>query len=227
VSISHAQRRPLANANWLGTVYHGIDLPAFEFSDVAGDYLAFLGRISPDKGLDVAIRVARRAGYRLMIAARPPLPFSHEPESQRDWNYYEQVIQPMLTEPGVELIGEVGGEQKAAFLRGARGLLFPIRWPEPFGLVMAEALACGTPVIALREGSVPEVVSDGVTGFICDLEDELVDAVARLDQIDRRQCRAEAERRFSPSAMAAAYERVYARLLEREQSRERYALTAD
>jgi glycosyltransferase involved in cell wall biosynthesis len=127
----------------------------------------------------------------------------------------------------VELIGQVGGEQKAAFLRGARGLLFPIRWPEPFGLVMAEALACGTPVIALREGSVPEVVSDGVTGFICDLEDELVDAVARLDQIDRRQCRAEAERRFSPSAMAAAYERVYARLLEREQSRERYALTAD
>lgn len=215
ISISHAQRRPIAAANWVATVHHGIDLREFQFSVKPGSYLAFLGRISPEKGLDRAIRVARRAGMPLMIAARPPLPFAHEPEANRDREYYEEVVRPLLREPGVELIGEVGGEQKAAFLKGAAALLFPIRWPEPFGLVMPEALACGTPVIALREGSVPEVLEHGVSGFICHFEDEMVAAVGRIGEIDRAECRRQAERRFSPSAMADAYERAYVRLLAR------------
>ena len=213
VSISHAQRRPLANANWIATVHHGIDLQAFRFESRPGRYLAFLGRISPDKGLDVAIRVARRAGWPLLIAARPPLPFSDEPEVCRDRDYFEHCVQPLLNEPGIELIGEVGGEQKAEFLSQAAALLFPIRWPEPFGLVMPEALAAGTPVIAFREGSVPEIIEHGVTGYICHFEDEMVDAIGRLGDLERGQCRLVAERRFSPEAMASAYERVYARLI--------------
>jgi glycosyltransferase involved in cell wall biosynthesis len=214
VSISNAQRRPLARANWLGTVYHGIDLDQFTFNPAPGQYLAFLGRISPDKGLDVAIRVAQRAGWPLKVAARPPLSFSDNPEVIRDREYFEQVIQPLLAEPGVELIGEVGGPQKDEFLGHAAALLFPIRWPEPFGLVMPEALACGTPVLALRDGSVPEVIEQGVTGFICHLEDELVQAVQRIPELDRGRCRSEAARRFSPAAMADGYEQIYAHLLE-------------
>jgi len=213
VSISNAQRRPLLGANWVGTVHHGIDLNLFTFNPRPGQYLAFLGRISPEKGLDVAIRVARRAGWPLRIAARPPLSFSRNPEMERDRDYFEHVIQPLLSEPGIELIGEVGGAQKDEFLHNAAALLFPIRWPEPFGLVMPEALACGTPVLALREGSVPEVLENGVTGFICHFEDELVRAVARIPELDRHRCRSEAERRFSPAAMADAYERIYARSL--------------
>jgi len=220
VSISNSQRRPLANANWLGTAYHGIDLNSFTFNPRPGQYLAFLGRISPEKGLDVAIRVARRAGWPLRVAARPPLSFSHNPEMERDREYFEHVIKPLLAEPGIELIGEVGGAQKDDFLRHAAALLFPIRWPEPFGLVMPEALACGTPVLALREGSVPEVLEHGVTGFICHREDELVRVVERIPELDRRRCRAEARRRFSPAAMADAYERIYAQLLEAPAQRE-------
>ena len=214
VSISDAQRRPLAYANWQGTVYHGIELDQFTFNRQPGRYLAFLGRISPDKGLDVAIRVARRAGVPLKVAARPPLPFDQSPEVRRDREYFEQVVEPLLSEPGVELIGEVGGAEKDQFLREAAALLFPIRWPEPFGLVMPEALACGTPVLAFDEGSVPEVIDNGVTGFVGHVEDDLVRAVERIPELDRQRCRAEAERRFSPAAMADAYETVYAGLLE-------------
>jgi glycosyltransferase involved in cell wall biosynthesis len=214
VSISHSQRQPLAGANWQATVHHGIELDQFTFSALPGRYLAFLGRISPDKGLDVAIRVARRAGWPLRVAARLPLPFNDHPEVRRDREYFEQVIQPLLAEPGVELIGEVGGAEKDEFLRNAAALLFPIRWPEPFGLVMPEALACGTPVIALREGSVPEIIDDGVTGFVCHFEDQMVRAIERISELDRGRCRAEAEQRFSPAAMADAYEDVYAGMLE-------------
>ena len=214
MSISDAQRRPLASANWQGTVYHGIELDQFTFNPDSGRYLAFLGRISPDKGLDVAIRVARRAGMPLLVAARPPLSFDHSPEVRRDREYFEQVVEPLLSEPGVELIGQVGGAEKDEFLRNAAALLFPIRWPEPFGLVMPEALACGTPVLALAEGSVPEVIENGATGFVCHFEDELVRAVERIPELERRRCRAEAERRFSPGAMADAYEAAYANLLE-------------
>src|SRR5262249_6459121 len=201
-SISDAQRTPVAFANWIATVYHGIELDQFTFNPQPGGYLAFLGRISPEKGLDTAIRVARRAGLPLKIAARKPLQFSRDLNVRKDWRHFNEVIEPLLEEDGVEFVGEVGGREKDAFLGDAAALLFPIAWPEPFGLVMAEALACGTPVLALRHGSVPEVLRDGVSGFICDTEDELLTAVGRLGEIDRSMCRREVEQRFSPEAMA-------------------------
>lgn len=216
VSISDAQRAPFPNARWVGTVYNGIDLAALPFRATSGGYLAFLGRISPEKGLDVAIRVARRAGLPLRIAAREPLPYHDDPNVRNDWEYYDQVVKPLLKEPGIELIGEVSGADKADLLGGAAGLLFPIRWPEPFGLVMAEALACGTPVVAFGRGSVPEVVDDGVTGLVVAPNDEPAmarDLERRLSTIDRRACRRAAEARFSPAAMADGYERVYANVI--------------
>jgi glycosyltransferase involved in cell wall biosynthesis len=221
VSISDAQRQPVPEANWVATVYHGIPLDEYTFNPKPAGYLAFLGRISPEKGLDTAIRVAQRVQLPLKIAARMPLPFRNDPNARADWDYYENVVQPLLQGSNVELIGQVGGQEKDEFLGNARALLFPIRWPEPFGLVMPEALACGTPVLALREGSVPEVVEDGVTGFICGDEDELVEAVGRLDEIDRVRCRAEAERRFSPAEMADRYEQVYHQLIQQFELRAR------
>jgi glycosyltransferase involved in cell wall biosynthesis len=213
VSISDAQRRPAPDANWVDTIYHGIDLDAFSLNTKGGDYLAFLGRISPEKGLDAAVRVARAAGMPLKIAARKPLPFKHDPDVRRDWDYYQRDIRPLLAGRDVEFIGEVGGRDKDECLGNAAALLFPIRWPEPFGLVMVEALACGTPVLALRDGSVPEVLEDGKTGFICDSEDDLLAATRRIATLDRRQCRAEVERRFSPDAMAQSYEHLYRKLI--------------
>jgi glycosyltransferase involved in cell wall biosynthesis len=214
VSISDAQREPQPDANWAATIYHGIELDEFTFNPNIGGYLAFVGRISPEKGLDTAIRVARRAGVPLLIAARMPLPHLHDPNVQADWQYWENEVQPLLEGKQVELLGQLGGKDKDDLLRGAAALLFPIRWPEPFGLVMIEALACGTPVLALRAGSVPEVVKDGVTGFVRETEDELVDAVAHISELDREACRADVELRFSRVAMTDAYERVYARLVE-------------
>ncbi|MFN8556429.1 MAG: glycosyltransferase [Dehalococcoidia bacterium] len=178
----------------------------------AGDYLAFLGRISPLKGLDTAIGVARRAGMPLKIAARMPLDLPGDAESQADWRYFHEQIEPHLHEPGIEYVGEVTDGEKSEFL-GAAALLFPIRWPEPFGLVMAEALACGTPVLALRRGSAPEVIEDGITGFIADDERELAGAVDRLSDIDRARCRRAAETRFSAGAMVDRYEHVYRGLI--------------
>jgi glycosyltransferase involved in cell wall biosynthesis len=203
VSISDAQRKPVAWANFIATVHHGIHLDEFAFNPRPGSYLAFLGRISPEKGLDTAIRVARKAGLSLKIAARMPLPFREDPSVRADWEYWEATIKPLLGSD-VEMIGELGGARKAAFLRDAAALLFPVRWPEPFGLVMVEALACGTPVLALRYGSVPEVIRDGVTGFVRDSEEGLIQAVELLASIDRASCRAEAEQRFSSSAMVNA-----------------------
>jgi glycosyltransferase involved in cell wall biosynthesis len=213
VSISDAQRQPVPNARWMATIHHGIELEEFTFNPDVGGYLAFLGRISPDKGLDIAIRVARRVGVPLLIAARMPLPQLQDPNVRADWEYWENEVQPLLEGKQVELLGQLGGKDKDDFLRNAAALLFPIRWPEPFGLVMIEALACGTPVLALRHGSVSEVIEDGVTGFVRDTEDELVEAVARVTELDRARCRREAERRFSPNAMADAYERVYRNLV--------------
>jgi glycosyltransferase involved in cell wall biosynthesis len=221
VSISDAQRLPVPDAHWVGTVYHGIPLEDFTFNPRPGRYLAFLGRISPDKGLDTAIRVSRRAGVRLRIGARKPLRLKGDPNVQADWEHYHNDVKPLLERGHATLIGEVAGEAKDRFLRNAAALLFPIRWPEPFGLVMAEALACGTPVIALRDGSVPEIIADGVTGFICSSEEEMVDAVGRIGEIDRARCRVEAERRFSPGAMAIAYTHLYERLLRRSARSER------
>ena len=213
VSISDAQRRPIPHANWLATVYHGIDLTEFTARARAGEYLAYLGRISPEKGLDTAIRVARRAGMPLKVGARPPLPYRNDPNVRTDQTYYERVVEPLLDSASVEILGELDRHGRDELLGGAAALLFPIAWPEPFGLVMPEALACGTPVLALRAGSVPEVIEPGVTGFICSDEDELVDAVRHLPEIDRLGCRREAERRFSPAAMTDGYEQVYQQLM--------------
>jgi glycosyltransferase involved in cell wall biosynthesis len=213
VSISNAQREPIPNANWVATVYHGIDLNDHTFNPEPGKYLAFLGRISPEKGLDTAIRVALRAGVPMKIAAREPLPFTDDPNVRADWEYYDTKVKPLLKEPGVEMVGPVGGKGRDEFLRNAAALLFPICWPEPFGLVMPEALLSGTPVLAFRQGSVPEILVDGLTGFIRDTEDELVAAVDRIGELDRARCREEAERRFSPAVMAQAYERVYAEII--------------
>jgi glycosyltransferase involved in cell wall biosynthesis len=212
VSISDAQRQPVPNACWVATVYHGIDLDEFSLNTRPGRHLGFLGRISPEKGLDTAIRVAQAAGLPLKIAARKPLPFKHDGEARKDWEYYDQQIRPLLDGPEIEFIGEVGGREKNEFLGSCAALLFPIRWPEPFGLVMVEAMACGTPVLALRAGSVPEVIDDGRTGCICDNEQDLLDATRRIGDFDRAECRVEVERRFSPSAMAERYEQVYNRL---------------
>ncbi len=217
VSISDAQRAPLPDVNWVATVYNGIDLDELPFQPRSGGYLAYLGRISPEKGLDAAIRVARRVGLPLRIAAREPLPSRDDPNVRADWEYYECIVKPLLREPGIEFIGEVTGREKAALLGGARALLFPIAWPEPFGLVIAETLACGTPVVAFRRGSVPEVIDHGVTGLICRPgdEDQMVAVIEdRLAGLDRHACRRVAESRFSAAAMAAGYERAYARLLE-------------
>jgi glycosyltransferase involved in cell wall biosynthesis len=209
VSISNAQREPVQWANFVATVYHGIDLDQFTPRVEPGQYLAFLGRISPEKGLDTAIRVAQRADRQLRIAARKPLRHDGDPNVRADWEHYHRDVKPLLEQVHAKLIGEVHGPAKDQFLRNAAALVFPIRWPEPFGLVMAEALACGTPVIALREGSVPEVIEHGVTGFVCDSEDEMVEAIGHIGELDRARCRQEAEHRFSPEHMAEQYERVY------------------
>jgi glycosyltransferase involved in cell wall biosynthesis len=211
ISISESQRAPLSelDVRWLGTVYNAVDVERLPFSPTGGEYLAFLGRISPEKGLDRAIRIAKLAGVPLKVAARLPLKDTSNPVIRADWEYYEGVVRPLLRDGLVEMIGEVGDAEKPELLGNALGLLFPIDWPEPFGLVMAEALACGTPVVARRRGSVPEVVEDGVTGLIGETDEELAALCREIHRIDRRACRAEAVRRFSPAVMARGYEEVY------------------
>jgi Glycosyltransferase len=206
VSISERQRAPLRFANWIGTVHHG--LPEKLLSPVPsprGDYLAFLGRISPEKRPDRAIDIARRAGMPLKIAAKV---------DGADVAYYNEQIRPMIAGGGVEFIGEIDEARKSGFLGNAAALLFPIDWPEPFGLVMIEAMACGTPVIAWDNGSVPEVIEHGVTGFIVRSEEEAVDAVSRLGELDRATIRRVFERRFSATVMARSYLELYRRLVK-------------
>ncbi len=206
VSISDAQRAPMPDANWVATVHHGLPMELYKPEPRPGAYLLFLGRISPEKCPDCAIRVAKRAGVPLRIAAKiDPV----------DRPYFEHVIRPLLDDPLIDFIGEVGDAEKKSLLAKARALLFPIDWPEPFGLVMIEALACGTPVIARRRGSVPEVMTDGHTGFVCETEDEMVAAIGRLGAIDRRACRREFERRFAVNVMAQKYIDVYERVCAR------------
>jgi glycosyltransferase involved in cell wall biosynthesis len=180
VSISDEQRRPLPDMNWVGTVYHGLPRNLLRFNSEPGKYLAFLGRISPEKRPDLAIEIARRSGMRLKIAAKV---------DRADREYFENVVKPLLSTPGIEYIGEINETQKAEFLGGAVALLFPVDWPEPFGLVMIEALACGTPVIARPCGSVPEILRHGVTGFVASSLDDLVAAVEKVRTISRRACR--------------------------------------
>jgi glycosyltransferase involved in cell wall biosynthesis len=213
VSISDSQRRPLPRASWLTTVYNGVDVDELRYHAQGGDYLVFLARISPEKGLARAIRIARRAGAELMIAAREPLSNDADPVVRADWEYYEHEVKPLLREPGIHYVGELDGPAKAELLGGALALLNPIDWEEPFGLNMAESLACGTPVLAMRRGSVPEIVEHGVTGWIGDDEAALVAAVEQVDQLERARCRRVAEERFSTATMAEAYLAAYARLL--------------
>jgi glycosyltransferase involved in cell wall biosynthesis len=205
VSISDDQRRPAPWANWQATVYHGLPLGLNTFHERPDDYLAFLGRASREKGLDHAVAIARRAGLRLKVAAKI------YPE---EVDYFEEVIEPLVrASPWVELVGEIGDRDKDEFLGNARAVLFPITWAEPFGLVMIEAMACGTPVIAFRRGSVPEVIDDGVTGFVVETVEEAAAAVGRIDDISRWQCRQRFERRFDAARMARDYVEVYRQLV--------------
>jgi glycosyltransferase involved in cell wall biosynthesis len=200
VSISNDQRTSLVAANWVGTVYHGLPAQLLRASFAPGAYLAFLGRLSADKGPDAAIRIARAAGLPLHIAAKLP---------RDERRYFKNKLEPQIDGHHIRLIGEVDDHRKEQFLANAAALLFPINWPEPFGLVMIEAMACGTPVIAFRSGSVPEVVDHGVTGFIVGNEDEAVHAVGRLAELDRGAVRARFEQRFSARRMAHEYVRHY------------------
>jgi glycosyltransferase involved in cell wall biosynthesis len=205
VSISDRQRKDLPQAHYVGTVQHG--LPAGLLTPLPGarqGYLAFLGRIAPEKGPDRAIRIARACGMTLRIAAKV---------DKVDRAYFDAVIQPLMTDGGVELLGEISDAQKPEFLSGASALLMPIDWPEPFGLVMIEAMACGTPVIAFNRGSVPEIVEDGCTGFIVDDEAGAVRAVARLGQLSRARVRTRFEARFTARRMALDYLGIYATLV--------------
>ena len=204
VSISDAQREPLPDANFVQTIYHG--LPEQLLTPGLGEegYLAFIGRISPEKGPDAAIRIAAAAGMKLKIAAKV---------DKADQAYFQTLIEPMLAQPHVEFIGEIDESRKSTFLGNAAGLLFPIAWHEPFGLAMIEAMACGTPIIAMRRGSVPEVIEEGVSGFIVATEAEAVAAVGRLPELDRRVVRRAFENRFTARRMAKSYATLYERLV--------------
>jgi glycosyltransferase involved in cell wall biosynthesis len=200
VSISDSQRRPLPHAGWIATIHHGLPPDLFTFHPAAGEYLAFLGRVSPEKRVDRAIAIATACGVPLRIAAKI---------DPADCEYFEREIVPLLDNPLVEFIGEIGEREKNAFLGAAKALLFPIDWPEPFGLVMIEAMACGLPVIAFRGGSVEEIVEHGVSGFVVDTVEEATAAVRHIDRLDRRTCRERFERRFSVRRMASQYLDVY------------------
>jgi glycosyltransferase involved in cell wall biosynthesis len=206
VSISDHQRKPVPPVNWMGTVYHGLPERQFHEGNGAGGYLAFLGRICPDKGPLEAIEIARRAGMKLKIAAKV------DPVDQA---YFDDMVAPVLAKsPHVEFIGEIDDSRKQEFLGNARALLFPICWPEPFGLVMIEAMACATPVIAFRHGSVPEILEDGLTGFVVETVEQAAAAVERLDLLFRPSIRSRFEERFSARAMAREYVRIYRQLAD-------------
>ena len=213
VSISHDQRRPIAKANFVATVHHGIPTNSHTpIYNPRGGYVAFLGRISPEKRPDRAIRIARALGIPLKIAAKV---------DKVDEAYFREKIAPLLSDPGVEFIGEINEHSKTEFLGEAQALLFPIDWPEPFGLVMVEAMACGTPVLAFRHGSVSEIIDQGVTGVIVDTMDEAVMMLPRVIALDRRAVRRRFEQRFSSVRMAKDYVAVYRSLLKRPSISER------
>ncbi|HSV29548.1 MAG TPA: glycosyltransferase family 4 protein [Candidatus Omnitrophota bacterium] len=203
VSISDAQRRPAPGLNWLGTVHHGLPPGMLTRGTGTGGYLAFLGRFSPEKGFERAVEIARRTGLMLKAAAK---------KENFDQEYFDRVVAPLLADPLVEWIGEIGEHDKAAFLGEALAHLFPIDWPEPFGLVMIEAMACGTPTIAWPCGSVSEVVENGISGYIVSSIEDAVAAVEACRRFDRHRCRASFERRFSAARMAADYVMLYRRL---------------
>lgn len=207
ISISDSQRGPLSWANWQGTVYHGLPEHSFEPFFSPGEYLAFLGRVSPEKGLDQAIEIAKRCGMPLKIAAKI---------DRADRDYFEARIKPALDAPLVDFVGEIREGEKNEFLGKATALLFPINWEEPFGIVMIEAMACGVPVIAYPRGSVPEIIEDGISGRLVRDLDSAVEAVARLSELDRRVCRRRFEERFTAKRMAQNYLTIYEGLAKTE-----------
>ena len=209
VSISESQRQPLPHANYVATILHGLAKDLLAKGDGKGGYLAFLGRISPEKAPDAAIRIAQRAGMSLKIAAKV---------DRVDEKYFKETIEPLLSQGQVEFVGEIGEDQKNEFLGNAAALLFPIAWREPFGLVMIEAMACGTPVVAFENGSVPEVLEDGVTGFIVQNEAEAAAALGNIGMLDRERIRAQFDQRFTAQHMAQNYLKLYARLIKERRS---------
>lgn len=211
-SISLSQRRPLPQMNWVGNVYHGMPVDLLRFNPNPEGYLAFLGRLSPEKGIEEAVEIAKRVRLPLKIAAKIN-------DFERD--YYEDILVPLFTHPLIEFIGEIDEEHKSGFLGNASALLFPIKWPEPFGLVMIEAMACGTPVIAFPNGSVPEVIRHGISGWIVDDVDGAVHAASCLGMLSRHRCRAEFERNFTSETMADNYLKIYRQLLGDQQEREK------
>lgn len=214
ISISNSQRRPVPQAGWVKTIYHGLPKDLLTPQPVKPSYLAFLGRISPEKSVDRAIRIAERCGLPIKIAAKI---------DKVDRDYYDEQIRPLMSLPFVDFIGEIGDHQKSDFLSGAIALLVPIDWPEPFGLVMIEAMACGAPVIAFNRGSVPEIIEDGVTGFIVEDETSAVGAVGQLAALSRQRVRARFEERFTARRMANDYLAVYRSLAETDVPRLRLA----
>ena len=209
VSISDAQRAPVPRANWVRTIHHGLPPDLYRFGDGRGGYLAFVGRISPEKRPDRAVAIARGAGVPLRVAAKI---------DGVDRAYFEMTIAPLFADPLIDFIGEIGDERKNEFYGGALGLVFPIDWPEPFGLVMIEAMATGTPTIAFRNGSVEEIVEHGITGFVVDTVDEAIAAVGRLATLDRRAIRARFLERFAIGRMSDAYVDLYGELVANDRA---------
>lgn len=207
VSISKSQRKPLRQANWVGNVYHGMPKDLLKFQEKPGKYLAFIGRISPEKRPDRAIEIATMTGMHLKIAAKV---------DRADTSYFQTRVKPMLSRPNVEFIGEIGDDEKGDFLGNALACLAPIDWPEPFGLNMIEAMACGTPTIAFEHGSVPEIIEEGVSGFIVNSVKEAAEAVGRIGEISRAGCRKAFERRFTDRRMTEDYLRIYRRVAEQQ-----------
>jgi glycosyltransferase involved in cell wall biosynthesis len=218
VSISNAQRRPVPQANFLRTIYHGLPEKLLTPQRVTPSYLAVLGRIAPEKGVDRAIKIAIRCGIPLKIAAKV---------DRADQEYYDEVVRPLMGHPLIEYIGEIGDHEKSDFLSGALGLLVPIDWPEPFGLVMIEAMACGTPVIAYNRGSVPEIIDEALTGFIVEDEISAVAAVGRLGELDRGAVRKQFEARFTARRMALDYLAAYRSMMEAAQPRIKLVSSAE
>jgi glycosyltransferase involved in cell wall biosynthesis len=219
VSISDAQRRPLPHANWVRTIHHGLPEDLLTPQPVTPSYLAVLGRIAPEKGVDRAIRIATRCGIPLKIAAKV---------DRADQEYYDEVISPLIKGNSlIEYIGEIGDKEKPDFLSGAIGLLVPIDWPEPFGLVMIEAMACGTPVLAFNRGSVPEIIEPGVTGFVVEDETSAVAVADRLAGLDRAAIRKRFETRFTARRMALDYLAAYRSLTEAAQPRIKLVSSAE
>jgi len=218
ISISNAQRRPVPQAKWVTTIHHGLPENLLTPRPVTPSYLAVLGRIAPEKGVDRAIKIAIRCGIPLKIAAKV---------DRADQEYYDEIIRPLMNHPLVEFIGEIGDHEKSDFLSGAIGLLVPIDWPEPFGLVMIEAMACGTPVIAYNRGSVPEIIDEGLTGFIVEDETSAVGVVGRLAGLNRDAIRKQFEKRFTARRMAHDYLAAYRGLMKAAEPRIKLVSSAE